>query len=165
MGLFFGQLRPGRTAVQEGQTTSEGRIAAISAATNSLLPGPNPILLNPIADTGFNSNGQLAPGAAGAPAVASTNPQTFTTPTGAYPNQLASIAIHPTQTRAYVVTTAASPNGPLRFNSMAQGFVSLYDTSTRFEIVAGQTDPSVRRTAPLNLNRGINLIRLIAPAL
>ena len=39
----------------------------------------------------------------------------LTTPTGAFPNQLAAIAIHPFLRLAYVVSTGASPNGPLRF--------------------------------------------------
>src|SRR5262249_50551918 len=78
-------------------------------------------------------------------------------PTGCFPNQLAAIAIQPTASRAYVVSTAASPNGPLRFNQMNQGLVSVFNTGTRTEVLAAQTDPNVRRTAPLNLNQGINL--------
>jgi hypothetical protein len=97
--------------------------------------------------------------------VPSTNPQAFTTPTGAFPNQLAAIALHPTTAKGYVVSTAASPNGPLRFNSMAQGLVSVVDTGLRTEIVAAQTDPNVRRTAPLNLNQGINIGTTPAPRL
>jgi len=68
------------------------------------------------------------------PNVASTNAQMFTTPTGCYPNQLASIAIHPTNSLAYVVSTWASPNGPQRFNVMAQEMVSVYNTGTRLMI-------------------------------
>src|SRR6185295_16635745 len=114
---------------------------------------------------GFNSNGQLAPANVLTPAIASTNPQTFTTPTGAYPNQLAAIALHPTQPKAYVVSTGASPNGPLRFNSMAQGLVSVYDTTSRLEIVSGQIGSGVRQQAPLNLDQGVNLATTPAPTL
>ena len=49
----------------------------------------------PMTNTGFNSNGQLSPATGLTSFAASTNPQTFTTPTGAYPNQLASVAIRP----------------------------------------------------------------------
>ena len=163
VALFYGQLRAGKTAVHEGQDDQrEGRVAAISAATNTII---GTAVLAPMANTGFNSNGQLAPGNGLTPFVASTNPQAFTTPTGAYPNQLASVAIRPGQNRAYVVSTAASPNGPFRFTHMAQGLVSVFDTSTRTEITAAQGDPNVRRTAPLNLNQGVNLATTPAPKL
>src|SRR5439155_3884167 len=106
-----------------------------------------------------------APGPGQVPNVASTNPQTFTTPSGAFPNQLASIAIHPFLSKAYVVSTGASPNGPLRFNSNNQGLVSVFDTLTRSETPPAQTGPSVRRTDPLNLNQGVNLATTPAPRL
>ncbi|MEO8134141.1 MAG: cytochrome D1 domain-containing protein, partial [Betaproteobacteria bacterium] len=163
VAMFYGQLRPGKTAVHEGQDDQrEGRVAAISAATNTIV---GTAVLAPMANTGFNANGQLSPANLLVPAVAPTNPQTFTTPTGAYPNQLASVAIQPGQNRAYVVSTGASPNGPFRFTHMAQGLVSAFDTSTRTEITAAQGDPNVRRTAPLNLNQGINLATTPAPRL
>lgn len=162
--LFFGQLRTGKTAVQEGQDDQrEGRVVAISAATNDLIATSNPIILGPVANTGFNSNGRLAPASGTTPSVASTNPQTFTTPTGAFPNQLADVSLHPSAGRGYVVSTGASPNGPLRFNSMAQGLVSVFDATARTEVTAAQTDPNVRQTAPLNLNQGINLATLPTP--
>ena len=41
----------------------------------------------------INPRKKLAPGNGLTPAVAGTNPQTFTAPTGAFPNQLAAIAI------------------------------------------------------------------------
>src|SRR5262249_45364276 len=114
------------------------------------------------------SNGQLAPGGPGAtPAanIASLNPQAFTTPTGAFPNQLAAVGIHPANGRAYVVSTGASPNGPLRFNQMAQGLISVFDTSTRTEVTSNQTGGAVRQTAPLNMNHGVNLGTTPAPRL
>jgi len=164
VAFFFAQLRAGKTAIDEGQDDQrEGRVVAFSTATNTLLSAPNPITLAPLASAGFNSNGRLAPASGIIPAVASTNPQTFTTPTGAFPNQLASIAIHPSMPFTYVVSTGASPNGPFRFNSNTQGLVSVFDTGTRTEITAAQTDPTVRRTAPLNLNQGINLATTPAP--
>ena len=163
VAMFFGQLRPGKSAVDEGQDDQrEGHVVAISAATNTVLGNA---VLGPIANAGFNSNGRLAPAPGQVPAVASTNPQTFTTPTGAYPNQLAAIALQPGTGRGYVVSTGASPNGPLRFNQMAQGLVSVFNGATRTEITAAQTDPTVRRTAPLNLNQGVNLATTPAPRL
>jgi DNA-binding beta-propeller fold protein YncE len=162
--LFYAQLRPGKTSVEEGQDDQrEGRVVALDSAALAPSGSPNPVVLGPLANAGFNANGKLAPGPGQVPAVASTNPQTFTTPTGAFPNQLASIAIHPTLGHVYVVSTGASPNGPLRFNSNTQGLVSLFDG--RIEVVSGQTDPNVRRTAPLNLNQGINLATTPAPRL
>ena len=164
VALFFGQLRAGKTAVQEGQDDQrEGRVVAIAAATNDPISTANPVVLGPVANTGFNSNGRLAPGPGTVPNVASTNPQTFTTATGCFPNQLADVAIHPSTARGYVVSTGASPNGPLRFNSMAQGLVSIFDTTTRLEVIGAQTDATVRRTAPLNLNQGVNLATTPAP--
>ena len=164
VAMFYGQLRPGKTAVHEGQDDQrEGRVAAILAG--GITSAIQTTVLAPMTNTGFNANGQLAPGSGLTPAVASTNPQTFTTPTGAYPNQLASVAIQPGRNRAYVVSTAASPNGPFRFNQMAQGLVSVFDTSTHFEVTAAQTDATVRRTAPLNLNQGINLATTPVPKL
>lgn len=163
VALFFAQLRPGKTAQQEGEDDQrEGRVAVISAATNTLTGS---VALGPLANAGFNSNGRLAPATGLTPAVPSTNPQTFTTPTGAFPNQLAGIALHPTKQAAYVVSTGASPNGPLRFNQMAQGLVSVFNTGTLAEITSGQTESGVRRTAPLNLNQGVNLSTTPAPRL
>jgi hypothetical protein len=151
VACFFAQMRSGKTFLNEGQDDErEGRVVALDALTGALLAAPNPILLEPMANTGFNSNGQLAPGSTGTTAtlaVASSIPETFTTPTGAFPNQLASLAIQPGQSRAHVVSTAASPNGPARFNVNVQGLVSVFATGTRTENIAAQTDPLVRRTA------------------
>jgi DNA-binding beta-propeller fold protein YncE len=169
VAMFYAQLRAGKTQVEEGQDNQrEGRVVMIDAETNAIIDAQNvtnPVLLSPMANTGFNSNGQLAPGAANAPAVPMVNPAAFGTPTGAFPNQLASIALHPVSGLAYVVSTAASPNGPSRFTHMVQGLVSVYDTETGDEITAAQADPTVRRTAPLNLNQGINLAIVPQPRL
>jgi len=126
VAMFFGHLRSGKTFLNEGQDDQrDGRVVAISAATNKVLAAPNPVVLAPIANTGFNSNGQLSPAPGQIPAVAPKNPATATTATAAYPNQLAAIALHPTNSLAYVVSTAASPNGPLKFNQMARVGVGL----------------------------------------
>ncbi len=163
VALFFAQLRPGKSSVDEGQDDQrEGRLVALSAATNTVL---GTVVLGPMAVTGFNSNGKLAPGNGLVPAVASTNPQSFTTPTGAFPNQLAAIALRPGTVHGFVVSTGASPNGPLRFNHMAQGLVSVFDATTRTEVTSAQIGSGVRQTAPLNLNQGVNLATTPAPRL
>src|SRR5262249_20479298 len=170
VAMLFSQLRPGKTATDEGQDDNrEGRVVAISAATNTVLGtavlGPMAKTFNGNLGTGFNSNGQLAPGTGLTPAVASTNPQSFTTPTGAFPNQLAAIALQPGTTRAYVASPGASPNGPVRFNQNARGLVSLFDPGPHAEITPAQTAPNVRRTAPLNMNQGVTLGTTRAPRL
>jgi hypothetical protein len=163
LALFFAQLRSGKSAVDEGQDDQrEGRVVAISAATNTILGTTN---LGPLANAGFNSNGRLAPATGLTPSISPTNPQTFTTPTSCFPNQLASLAIHPTNGKAFVVSTGASPNGPFRFNTNAQGLISVLDTATRTEVTSGQTAAAVRQTAPLNLNQGINLATTPLPRL
>src|SRR5262249_18662324 len=87
VALFYAQLAAGKTSAEEGQDDQrEGRVVAISAATTQPLSAPDPILLEPLEDTGFNSNGRLAPANGQAPAVPPTNPPTFTTPTGCFPN-------------------------------------------------------------------------------
>ncbi len=153
--LFWAELRTGKNVADEGQDDSkEGRVVGISVATDTVT---GPITkLAPLANVGFNANGRLAPAVNQTPFIASVNPQAFTIQTGAFPNQLAGIAIRPNSDLAYVVSTGASPNGPFRFNSNAQGLVSLLDVTTQAEVTASQTDPNVRQTAPLNLNQGIN---------
>ncbi len=163
VAMFFGELRSGKTSLQEGEDDQRrGRVATVQPVSLTVV---NTSACDPIANTGFNSNGQLAPGNGLTPAVASTNPQTFTTPTGAYPNQLTVVALHPSSGFGYVASTGASPNGPLRFNQMAQGLVSVFNIVSGGQVTAAQTDPTVRRTAPLNLNQGINLATTPAPRL
>src|SRR5207253_814238 len=115
--------------------------------------------------TGFNANGRLAGQPGQVPDVPSVNPQTFTTSTGAYPNQLAAVALHPSQPLAYVVSTGASPNGPFRFNVNSQGLVSVFNTATGLEVASAQVGNDVRREAPLNINKGVNLATTPAPTL
>src|SRR5205823_14077024 len=62
--MFYGQLRPGKSSIDEGQDDQrDGHVVAISAASNSVLAAPNPIVLAPLANAGFNANGKLAPAA------------------------------------------------------------------------------------------------------
>src|SRR5262249_51448245 len=57
------------------------------------------------------------------------------------------------------------PNGPFRFNVNSQGLVSVFSTDNRQEITSDQVGTDVRREAPLNLNKGVNLATTPAPTL
>jgi len=156
--LFFAGLRAGKTGLDEGQDDNrQGTVVVVATATNSIV---NAVALSPIAATGFRSNGSVldlvgtSNGTGGTNAPDPTNPPTVTFDTGCFPNQLAAIALHPTNGKAYVVSTGASPNGPFGFNVNAQGMVSVFDTTTDQEVV-GNASTTVHRRAPLNLNQGI----------
>src|SRR4030095_10765448 len=58
-------------------------------------------------------------------------PEDFRFTTGAYPNQLNSIAIR--GRFAFIPNTGASPNGPIRFNVNTQSLLSVLDTTTRLD--------------------------------
>lgn len=88
-----------------------GHVTVVSTATNLVV---GDVELNPLADTGFRANGD---------ALARIPPgPTFTFPTGAHPNQLNGIAIR--NGFAYVPSTGASPNGPVRFDVNTQSLLS-----------------------------------------
>lgn len=96
-----------------------------------------------MANTSFNANGnalerQAPPGNPPNP----TQPP-FNVITGAYPNQLQYISI--LGNRAYLPNTAASPNGPTRFNVNTHGFLSVLNTVT----LQHESENTI------NLNRGI----------
>jgi len=61
--------------------------------------------------------------------------QAFNFTTGAYPNQLHSVALH--GPFAYLPNTGASPNGPVRFNVNTPSLLSVLDRNTNVD--AGQT--------------------------
>ena len=113
-----------------------GHVSVISTATDTLLAD---VALNPIADTGFKALGDaLARVPPGDPA----NPANFKFTTGAYPNQLANIAIK--GGFAFVPNTGASPNGPVRFDVNTQSLLSVVDRGSNLD--AGQT---------INLHRAV----------
>jgi YVTN family beta-propeller protein len=166
--MFFAELRPGKTGLDKGQDDSEeGRVAIFDAAS---LTAAGQVALEPMANTGFLSNGSVldhvgtTDGQGGTDAPDPTNPPQNTFPTPAYPNQLASLAIHPGTGRAYVVSTGASPNGPFAFNVNVQGLVSVFDTATGSE-VTGDATATVHQKAPLNLNQGLNQDTATTPRL
>lgn len=114
----------------------EGRVTVISTATDTVL---KQIVLNPMADTGFRSNGSALK------RIPATNPATFTVVTGAFPNYLNAVAIK--GNRAYLPNNAPSPDGPVRFNVNVQAFLSVIDTAADAE----------SQSQTINMNRGINL--------
>ena len=117
---FLSALRAGK--VDGADDAKVGVVTVISTAANAVT---NNVVINPIADTGFNATGdalaRIAPGDPG-------NPANFLFPTGAYPNQFNNIAIH--RTFAYLPNTGASPNGPVRFDVNTQSLLSRFDTTT-----------------------------------
>jgi uncharacterized protein (TIGR03437 family) len=106
-----------------------GHVTVISAATDTVT---GDIVINPLADTGIKAAGdalqRIAPPATPAPAD-------FRFTTGAYPNQLANIAIR--GRFAFLPNTGASPNGPVRFNVNTQSLLSVIDVTARRD--AGKT--------------------------
>lgn len=135
---FQAQLRSGKSSTDEGRDDSkEGRVTVISVDKDRVL---GTVVLAPIADTGFRSNGSTLDriprrrNDAGA--------EIFDTVTGAFPNLLESIVIK--GTKAYVVGTCSSPNGPFRFNGNVQSCLSTIDITTDSEAFP-----------TLNMNRGV----------
>src|SRR5579871_2160100 len=106
-----------------------GFVTAISVATDSVI---GTIQLSPMADTGFKAAGDALKHIA-APATPVATDFTFTT--GAYPNQLNNLATH--GNFAYLPSTGASPNGPVRFNVNVQSLLSVINVTTNKD--AGQT--------------------------
>jgi DNA-binding beta-propeller fold protein YncE len=125
---------------QGADDAKAGHVSIILTATNTLFGDS---VLNPLLDTGFRANGdalgRIPPGA------------NFVFPTGAFPNQLNGIAIH--GDFAFVPSTGASPNGPVRFDVNVQSLVSVLSTSTGSDVgrtvnlnlaVQNQTNPARR---------------------
>src|SRR6266511_939027 len=133
---FLAELRnDSRTVVEkEGRDDGkEGRVTIISRASNQVI---GTVVLHPLANTGFNSNGSVLD------RIPATDPPTFTFPTGCFPNLLENIVVKGND--AYLPNVGSSPNGPVRFNVNVQGLVAVFDTTTDTD--SGQT---------INLNRGV----------
>lgn len=129
---FLAQLRPGGA---EGRDDGkEGRITIIDSATDNVT---GTVLLNPIANTGFTSNGSTLD------VIPPTDPATFTFVTGAFPNLLQGLAIK--GDKVYLASTGSSPNGPFRFNVNVQSLLAVVD-------IPSNQDANVT----LNMNRGVN---------
>lgn len=128
---FLAVYRPGD--VRPGDDLGKvGRVSVLSTATDRVT---KVVTLEPLADTGFKSDGDALG------RVAPTG--TATVVTGAFPNVLASLTLR--GNRLYVPSTGSSPNGPVRFNVNVQSLVHVVDTTTDTDL--GKT---------VNLNRGVN---------
>jgi YVTN family beta-propeller protein len=133
---FLAELRGDNRPVDEKEGSDdgkEGRVSVISTAKEKVI---GTVVLNPLANTGFNSNGSTLDQITVPPAA----PASFIT--GAFPNLLQSIVI--AGDRAYLPNTASSPNGPFNFNVNVQGFLSVFDVRTNTD--SGQT---------INMNSGV----------
>jgi YVTN family beta-propeller protein len=102
-----------------------GHVRVITTATDTLI---GDVVINPIADTGFkalgDAIGRIPPGD---PA----NPANFKFTTGAYPNQLNSVAIK--GGFVFLPNTGASPNGPVRFDVNTQSLLSVINRATNLD--------------------------------
>ncbi len=124
---FLALPAPGRI---DGEDDSKlGFVTALSTRDESMIAQ---ISLRPMADTGFKAAGD-AIGRTAPPATITESDLKFTT--GAYPNQLNSVAVK--GGFAFVPSTGASPNGPVRFDVNTQSLVSVIDLARRTD--AGQT--------------------------
>ncbi len=113
----------------------EGRVSVIDASSDTLI---KTIKLAAKA-TGFQSDGSTLDKIV----ADSANPAATKVNTLAFPNQLESIVVR--GNRAYLPSTASSPNGPVKFNVNLQAFVSVIDTDADQE-VADET---------FNMNKGV----------
>ncbi|MBI4469096.1 MAG: YncE family protein, partial [Acidobacteria bacterium] len=109
----------------DGEDDSKvGLVTVISTATDAPV---GTAVIRPLTDTGFKAAGD---------AIARIAPGTdFTFTTGAYPNQLNNIAVK--GNFAFVPSTGASPNGPVRFNVNTQSLLSVINRNGNID--AGRT--------------------------
>jgi YVTN family beta-propeller protein len=143
---FFGIDREGvknGTILVGADDYKEGRVAVIGTGDDKPI---KQAVLEPMADTGFRSNGSALKKLA-AKFDAQGKP-IFDVVTSASPNMLQSVVIK--GSRAYLPNTCASPDGPVRFNVNMQSCLAVLDTASDAE---GQVN-GVSQT--LNMNRGIN---------
>jgi len=109
----------------DGQDDAKaGKVTVISTATDVVI---GVATINPIANTGFNANGDALA------RIPPAGPDVFTT--GAYPNQLNNIAIK--GNFAFIPNVGASPNGPVRFDVNTHSLLSVVNRFTNTD--AGQT--------------------------
>ncbi|MGH9719213.1 MAG: YncE family protein [Bryobacteraceae bacterium] len=114
----------------DGEDDSKVGLVTVLSANDDAIT--RTIVLRPLADSGFKAAGD---------AIARTAPPATITEeslrfnTGAYPNQLNSIAVR--GNFAFVPSTGASPNGPLRFDVNTQSLLSVIDRGRNLD--AGRT--------------------------
>ncbi len=100
-----------------------GHVTAISANSDAVI---GDIVLNPMADAGFNAAGDALKRIAPPATPVATD---FKFPIGAYPNQLNNIAIR--GKFAFVPNTGAAPNGPVRFDVNTESLLHVLDLSAK----------------------------------
>jgi YVTN family beta-propeller protein len=130
-----GETRP-LTQSEGADDGRVGRVTVIDAHSNHVI---NTVILNPLPDTGFRSDGNTL-----AREPLST-PPVFDNVTGAFPNLLEAIVVR--GNIAYVPGTCSSPNGPFRFNVNVQSCLSTIDTVQDAEAFGPGTT--------LNMNVGV----------
>lgn len=133
---FLAELRNDARPVAEKEGRDdgkEGRVTIISRTSNEVI---GTVVLNPLANAGFRSNGSVLD------RIPAADPPTFTFVTGCFPNLLESIVIK--GGRAYLPNVGSSPNGPFRFNVNIQALLSVFDTTTDMD--SSQT---------INMNSGV----------
>lgn len=127
---------PVAAKVPGADDAKQGVVKVISTATDTVVATAS---IQPLADSGFTATGD---------ALAHVAPGSGTFVTGAYPNQLHNVAIH--GAFAYLPSTGASPNGPLRFDVNNQSLLSAISVATDVDAgvtinmqaaVAGQSAP------------------------
>ena len=127
-------LRP-LTQSEGADDGREGRVTVINSSSHNVI---GTVVLNPLANTGFLSDGNTL----GREPLG--NPPAFDNVTGAFPNLLESITIKGNV--AYIPNTCSSPNGPFRFNVNVQSCLSTIDVDEK--------QPS-EAFATLNMNVGV----------
>ena len=134
---------PGRADGRDD--AKEGVVTVLSTATDTIV---SDVILNPIANTGFNATGDAL---ARIPPGDPSNPANFIFPTGAYPNQLNNIGIR--GNFAFIPNTGASPNGPVRFDVNTHSLLSVINRTSNLDAlqtinmhaaVKAQTNPAKR---------------------
>lgn len=133
---FLAQLQADARPVDQKEGRDDGKHGLVTILNDAPVHMLRAVDLEPIADTGFNSNGSTLD------RIPPTDPPTFTFPTGAFPNLLQGIAIK--GGRVYLPNTGSSPNGPFRFNVNVQGLLASM-------LLASETDSG----ETLNMNRGV----------
>lgn len=114
---FLSQLSPnGKEMTDNGH---EGKVVVLSTSDDQNVVGT--IVLAPH-DTGFTSDRTAFGGGA-------------TDPVTAFPNQLQSIVLK--NGRGYLPNIAASPQGPVKFDTDTQAFLSVFDTAAKSELSGG----------------------------
>lgn len=154
---FFGRAIPGTATDQREafDTSKEGRIAVISAATETVTAIAT---LAPAASGFTQDRRQFNPAnnpnaKPGNPYIAPAGVAEDAVPANAYFNQLSSISVDPASGDLYVTSIAAQPEPPVNFLVNVQAVIGVIDGQTRLEVAAKK----------VNLNSLVTVEPLPAP--